>query len=460
MPAIEPVDYTESLMADRGMPPGYEVLGELGRGGFGEVVLARHTTLDRLVAIKRIPVAALHYAEAVARFQREARVLAALDHPGIVAVYDFRLGPLGAALIMEYVPGQSLRQALDRGPLSPALATAILVDVAAALAAAADRGIVHRDVKPANVFLLAGGAAKLGDFGIARAADPSLFRTAAGMLTGTPAYLPPESLLDGNEPDRHADDYSFAVMAYEMLLGVLPFQGEGLELLGQHGHRPPRPPHEVQPGVPPAAAAALLAGLAKDPFQRLPAVELAARLRTVPASDWPAAESDLPRAPANVTLLGALPPRQSTSVTSPPGRGRGRTSRRTVLTALLAFVAVVGGAAGGLVLGARDDPILRVEDVQVRADRRTGNCPSAEYRFVATVRTDGAGGDLTMRWARPDGQRTEITTVAVPQGRREVEAELRFSVSGRSPLTGTAQLQVLTPQPATSPMVRIDYACP
>ncbi len=121
MPAIEPVDYTESLMADRGMPPGYEVLGELGRGGFGEVVLARHTTLDRLVAIKRIPVAALHYAEAVARFQREARVLAALDHPGIVAVYDFRLGPLGAALIMEYVPGQSLRQALDRGPLSPAL---------------------------------------------------------------------------------------------------------------------------------------------------------------------------------------------------------------------------------------------------------------------------------------------------------------------------------------------------
>ncbi len=130
------------------------------------------------------------------------------------------------------------------------------------------------------------------------------------------------------------------------------------------------------------------------------------------------------------------------------------------MTALLAFVAVVGGAAGGLVLGARDDPILRVEDVQVRADRRTGNCPSAEYRFVATVRTDGAGGDLTMRWARPDGQRTEITTVAVPQGRREVEAELRFSVSGRSPLTGTAQLQVLTPQPATSPMVRIDYACP
>lgn len=143
-----------------------------------------------------------------------------------------------------------------------------------------------------------------------------------------------------------------------------------------------------------------------------------------------------------------------------PGRTVRTAGRRATLTALVAGAALLGVAAGGIILVARDEPVLRIEDVQVRADSRSGGCPSAEFRFVATVRTNGAAGELTMRWVRPDGRRTEITTVAVPQGRQEVKAELRFSVSGRSPLTGTAALQVLTPQEVTGPPVPISYRCP
>lgn len=114
------------------------------------MVLARHRIVGRLVAIKRISAALLNDPDAVARFRREAAVLAALDHPGIVAVFDFRSAPAGAALVMEYVPGQSLRRALDRGPMPVPLVLPVLQDVAAALAAAAGRGMVHRDVKPAT----------------------------------------------------------------------------------------------------------------------------------------------------------------------------------------------------------------------------------------------------------------------------------------------------------------------
>ncbi|MBA3523581.1 MAG: protein kinase, partial [Geodermatophilaceae bacterium] len=162
----------------------------------------------------------------------------------------------------------------------------MLADVAVALDAAAHHGIVHRDVKPANVFLAPDGSAKLGDFGIARAANPALFRTAAGMLIGTPAYMSPESIQGEREPDRHGDDYSFAVMAYEMLVGVLPFRGEGLSLLGQHGFATPRSPLEIHPTFPAAAADALLAGLVKDPDRRLPAIALAGALRAMPAEAW------------------------------------------------------------------------------------------------------------------------------------------------------------------------------
>lgn len=434
----------------------YEIQGELGRGGFGQVLLARHRILGRLVAVKQISPAAMHDGDAVARFRREAALLAALDHPGIVRVYDFRTGPAGAVLIMEYVPGQSLRQALDRGPMPVPRALSVLADVAAALAAAAERGIVHRDVKPANVFLLPDSRAKLGDFGIARAADTRLFRTADGMLTGTPAYLPPECLLPEYEPDGHGDDYSFAVMAYEMLVGVLPFQGEGLVLLGQHGHRAPAAPELHRPGFPPAATEALLAGLAKEPAGRLPAVALAARLATVPEGDWPPAGVHRP-AGDDTTQMDPLP---RTTVGTPraalPAERR-RRWRTPVLLGLLA-VALVAVLAGFLLT--RAPRPLQVEGVTVDVTPAVGQCPRADFAFVADVRTNGAAGQLRLQWTRPDGRRTDVVSVAVADGQRRAQARLEFTVTGGGPLTGTATLAVLGPDRLASAPASISYRCP
>ena len=166
----------------RPLPAGYELVHVLGSGGFGEVVLARQTSLNRLVAIKRIHAYALAEADALERFRREARVLAALDHRAIVRVYDFRRDSADATLIMEYVDGDTLSEHIERGSLPASAALTILRDVAEALHTAAAEGVVHRDVKPDNVFVLRSWRAKLGDFGLARiVSDPSVFRTAGGL---------------------------------------------------------------------------------------------------------------------------------------------------------------------------------------------------------------------------------------------------------------------------------------
>ena len=264
----------------------------LGAGGFGEVVLARHRRIGRLVAVKRIHEHALADTEAIDRFRREARVLASTNCPSVVQVYDLQVDEKGAQLVMEYVPGQSLAEMLELGPLAAADALVLLKDVADALAAMAERGIIHRDVKPGNVFVLPDGHAKLGDFGLARAlTDPSAFRTAGGPAMGTPAYFPPEVSQGVSEPDARSDAYSFAVMAYEVLTGGRPFDApDALSLITAHWHNDPKPAAAVLPGFPDAAWRILSEGLDKDPGKRLLPVTLVSRLAAVPVAAWPAVQ--------------------------------------------------------------------------------------------------------------------------------------------------------------------------
>lgn len=446
----DPVDYP--------VLPEYEVLRVLGRGGFGEVLLARHRILGRLVAVKHIPGRVLADPEAVARFGREAMALARVAHPSVVAVFDLRITEQGAVLLMEYVPGESLRQALDRRVMPAPVAVSILDDVAAALAAAAAVGITHRDVKPANVFLRSGGSAKLGDFGIARIAADGIFRTQDGMLTGTPAYLAPETLTPGHEPDSRGDDYGFAVMAYEMLLGRLPFLGEGLSLLGQHGFVTPAAPDQVRPGFPPAAAEALLAGLAKDPARRLPARELVARLRAVPPEAWPAPPEPTGGADrADSTELAPAPRLPLVGTTRAPQGTAGR--RRRIVLAGVAVLALLGAGTAAAVL-AREPPALAVTGSGVSVDTVDGHCPSARYVFTASIDTNGGAGELRLRWQQPDGVRTDVTVIEVPGGQDAVTASLQFDITGPRTLTGAAELQVLSPQRSTSVPIEVSYRCP
>lgn len=443
------------LKGDHAELPGFEVLAELGRGGFGVVLLARHRALGRLVAIKQIPTAALSDVDAVARFRREAVVLAGLDHPRIVGVHDFRIGPHGAVLVMEYVPGRSLRAVLDQGPMPPPLAVRILTDVAVALDAARRHGIVHRDVKPANVFLAPDGSAKPGDFGIARAADPALFRTAAGVLIGTPAYLPPEAIQGERAPDHHGDDYSFAVMAYEMLVGVLPFRGEGLSLLGQHGFATPRSPSEIHPDFPAPAAGALLQGLVKDPDARLPAMALAAALREIPTTAWDEVTPLAPEFPEH----GATSFAPATGSTTLPRLLTPRRRRRRRALVVVVAAAALAGVAVAVLSLTGGDPLV-VSQVALTSDPAEGGCPTADFVVTARIATNGTAGHLRLQWSQPNGDRTEPSEVRVPEGQREVVAELRFSVQGNTELSGDAVLHVLGPDPVDSRPLTLTYRCP
>ena len=208
----------------------YEIIGELGRGGSAIVYRAVDRTLGRDVAIKVVLPSPLADHDAVARLAREARTVAQLQHPHIVTVYAVRrLANGGLALVMQYIPGRTLKETIARdGALSIERAERILRDVASALAYAHGRGVVHRDVKPENIFLEQGtGRALLADFGIARSLEHDAQLTHAGTAIGTPSYMSPEQI-DGAALDGRSDLYSLGVVAWEMLSGRRAWEGEGL----------------------------------------------------------------------------------------------------------------------------------------------------------------------------------------------------------------------------------------
>lgn len=437
-------------MSSRSLPRGYELVRPLGAGGFGEVLLARQTALERLVAIKRLHGHLLSDEEDLERFHREAQVLARLHDPTIVRVIDFlRDGP-DAVLVMEYVDGQAFSDLLEQGALPPTAVVSVLADAAQALHAAAANGVVHRDVKPDNVFVLRDGRAKLGDFGLARAvADPAVFRTSDGSLRCTPAYLAPELGQGLGEPDERSDAYAFAVMAYEALTGRLPYGGlDPLAMIVAHYQRTPPDPATLVPGFPPAAATALLAGMAKDPSTRLLPGELAARLASVDRAAWPQGVRSETRAPD--TVVAAAPPR----VPDLPGRRR-RWPRAGLLLGAVAAAAV----AGLLVLGGGGtSPALTVSSPSVTVTA-TGACPAATYVFEGTLTSNGSAGVVRVRWTRPDGYLTAPVSITVPEGRRRVSARLRVEVRGQQPLSAPAVLHVLSPQALSATSAPVRYSC-
>jgi tRNA A-37 threonylcarbamoyl transferase component Bud32 len=205
--------------------PQLEVLELIGRGGMGFVFKARQPHLDRFVALKLLPDKLAKDAQFAERFNREGRVLAKLSHPNIVSVFDF--GETGGFyyLLMEYVDGVNLRQAMRAGRFSPAEALSIVPKVCEALQYAHEQGILHRDIKPENILLDAKGRVKIADFGIAKLVGEdrsSVTLTNTGAALGTPHYMAPEQLEKPSTVDHRADIYSLGVVFYEMLTGELP----------------------------------------------------------------------------------------------------------------------------------------------------------------------------------------------------------------------------------------------
>jgi len=284
----------------------YQLDRSLGNGGMGEVFEATDLTLHRSVAVKLLSPSLVQDEPARARFLREARALAQVNSPHVVAVYDAGEDDERPYLVMELVEGTTLEHELERtGRLEPPRAVAIAKDIASGLASAHEQGIVHRDVKPSNVFLTPSDAAKIGDFGIARLERPDATLTLTGQTFGSPPYVAPEQATGGTV-DARADLYSLGCVLFQMLVGHRPFSGhDAVSLVYQHVHTTPPRVDSLRPEVP-VALGDLVAGLmSKDPDDRPDSGEEVQRaLESVPTEPDATATATVP-----VTATAVLPRR-------------------------------------------------------------------------------------------------------------------------------------------------------
>jgi len=357
----------------------YRLEERIAGGGMGEVWRARDDVLGRVVALKVLRPEYADDPEFRARFRAEARHTAALSHPGIATVHDYgeveapdahgnvRTSPY---LVLELVPGESLARLLAReGRLSGDRALDVLAQAGRALQAAHDAGIVHRDVKPANLLVRPNGVIKVTDLGIARAAGATAL-TGTGAVLGTPHYLSPEQAA-GRGATPASDVYALGVVGYQCLAGRRPYAAEHpAAILAAHRELPPDP---LPADVPEAAAQVVLRALAKRPGERTPSAEALAREATRARAALTAPE------PRRLRPRPDRPPPApaATSETVPaPPRARGPSRRRGRLLAAVAVPVIAAGVVVAVLLGAGDGE---------RSAPRTGGSPRSTPRTVATA---------------------------------------------------------------------------
>ena len=258
----------------------YEIIAVMGRGGMGTVYRAKDLELEEEVAIKTLRPEFVSDKTLLARFKDEIRLARRLSDASIVRTHDFGEWSGVCFLTMECVQGITIRELIDtRGRLGVSATLAIAAQLAHSLAVAHEHGVIHRDIKPQNLLVDEAGVLKVMDFGVARLAERSTANTEAGLVIGTPAYMPPEQLM-GEPVDARSDLYAAGVVLYECLTGQLPFQaGSVISLVAKLLKEEPRPPHDVNQEIPPALSALVLRLLAKRPEDRVQtAVELGLQL--------------------------------------------------------------------------------------------------------------------------------------------------------------------------------------
>ncbi|MFT3770730.1 MAG: DUF2378 family protein [Minicystis sp.] len=323
----------------------YTIEAIIGEGGMGRVCRAFDTRLHRRVALKVLHlVEGADAADAVASALREARAAAAIAHPNATAVYDADEIDGLPYIVMEFVPGTSLRQIISGPPVPMSLRLRWLLDIAGALGAAHQVGIIHRDVKPENVMVRDDGLVKVLDFGVARRtisgkgthdSEMSSSPDGGGRLVGTPAYMPPEQIR-GEPIDGRADQFAWGVLAYELLTGHLPWK-TAREFLGYIAAvltEKPEPPRTLAPDIPLPVEAAVLRALAKNPQNRFPTIAAAAaellpfaqdaltgRAPAEPTASPPPADPRIsPRAASQPEMHAPAPPEAIKAVAAPPPR--------------------------------------------------------------------------------------------------------------------------------------------
>lgn len=356
---------------------GYKITEFISRGGMGLVYKAHQESLNRPVAIKILYPHLSADESFRERFTREAQSAAVLAHPNIVRVIDFGSHDEFEYMVMDFIDGESLRDLMvrlhEQGEILPLdRSIRILNEVGAALNYAHDRGFVHRDVKPGNILLTSDGRALLSDFGVVKATGMSQM-THAGAVIGTPDYAAPEQSMDAANIGPAADQYSLGIVAYEMLTGRVPFQGQTPTHSWQlHMNTPPPPPTGFAPWIPPAAEIALMQALEKQPEDRHPSVVAFVERLTAGLAESSTLAGTVPGYSPAQPVTGqppTIPPVPPEAVTS---GGAGQSGSGKLLgmiaagaLALLLICGVGGYFAWGALSDDEEDPTATVEQVAI-----------------------------------------------------------------------------------------------
>ncbi len=391
----------------------YEVQDFIGQGAMGLVYRAYHAQLARTGAVKVMQAIAPD-SDSIARFRREAQAIAQMRHPNILNVFDFGEHEGMPYMIVEYVPGGSLANRLSQGNVDQAAALKYLRGIAAGLDHAHGLGIIHRDVKPANVLLEKDDTPVLADFGLAKLLQSSSVKSMTGVTTGTPAYMSPEQVT-GGQVGPPADRYSLATIAYEMLTGSIPFDGEGLmEVLYAQVHREPPLPSARNSSLSPQVDAVVMRGLAKDPGARWESctafvdalgVALAAKAEPAAARTMvmtPAVASTMPYATPAAGAAGAISPRAAEVIPgatvampfpAPAQPVAKKKSRKRLYAAVVAAVLVVLLILGVLLIATAKPTLTLSASTVIAGDTVVVNAAhlpanqNGEIQLLSTVHT-------------------------------------------------------------------------
>jgi len=362
----------------------YQIVGPLGEGGMAAVYKAYHPATERYVALKVLPRQLAKDPQFVSRFQREAKLLAQLQHPHILPVFDYGQAEGYTYIVMPFVTGGTLADELQGEPLPLPKIRQITTQIAEALNYAHERGLIHRDIKPSNVLIDEGGNCLLTDFGLARMVESSVNLTTSGTVMGTPAYMSPEQG-SGQKIDARTDIYSLGVILYQLATGRVPYQAETpVAVIFKHMNDPLPPPRAVNPQLPEAVELVILKALFKRVEDRFPSARAMAM----------AIRQAIPETPPTTTPPAITPRSWVPTVVTQAGTGAqgiedeaqaARPGRRAWPILMLGSMGILGIALVGAVLVLLIGPLDLLPGLPQVAGPRPTNVPTQLPRLTPTV---------------------------------------------------------------------------